>query len=482
MKRLGQRKWFRRIFYIGRITKFRKLVSVMVVAGLAFSMAYFGRVAYMEYAASRADIVLSFPQIAQSKYPNGSRFIYYDFVSDENLQAALDVMQAEGIYENFTVEKIRNSFFIYSYLEGSAGDAVSSARSEGNDFSYVANEYKITFIQPHDYQNPNLLSRFFGRDYSGDFLDALVEVNRVRIAEQLGGIDSFYQLTAVEDTGNYDYSEELNMYRTKIDTIIAYLDNLNQQEPSFVDDTHNLSLNDLQRRYAFLVADQLDGISDFVESSGISKDVELASNKLKVNIENNTLKYDKAVDRSQINDYAMTNYDQTFTENLINVVQNEQYGLYQARPKTAFDTVVNQKHEADESAAEYSAQINQYNQELAVYNTVMQTPEEHDRLIAKSDELMAQFRAEYQALSDVARQAVTSYYNAVNENYVKAEISDRELISNSLILKMGTVFVFGAAFAFVVMVFVWTLSDRRKVKRRKKLFAEIQRTTAEGGA
>ncbi len=476
MKRLKQGKWFKRVFYIGRITKFKKLVSAMVAAGLACSLLYFGRVAYMEYAASRADIVLTFPQIAQSKYPNGSRFIYYDFVSDENLQAALDVMKAEGKYENFTVEDIRNSFFIYSYLESSAGDAVSSARSEGNDFSYVANEYKITFIQPHDYRDKNLLNRLFSRDYSGDFLRALVEVNRVRIAEQLGGIDSFYELTAAVEAGNYDYSEELDMYRAKIDTITAYLGNLGQKEPAFVDAVHHLSLSDLERRYTFLVADQLDGISDFVESSGISKDVELISNKLKVNIENNTLKYDKAADRSQINDYAMANYDQTFTENLINVVQNEQYGLYQARPKTAFDTVVNQKHDADESAAEYRAEISQCSQELAVYNTVVQTPEEHGRLISKSDHLMEAFRQEYESLSAVARDVVTSYYNAVNENYVTAKISSRELLSNSLILKMGTAFVFGAAAAFVLVVFAWSFLDRRKLKRRKQLFRAIQQT------
>ena len=151
----------KRAFYKGRAKNFKKLISLMLILGIIASAAYFCKYAYVEYAVSRAHIILNYPEIAESKYPDGSRFTYYDFTCDENLQEALKIMQDKGKYVNFTVDDIRDKFYIYSYLDGSAGASVSSARSEGNDFSYVANEYKITFVQPHDYKNKNIIYKVF---------------------------------------------------------------------------------------------------------------------------------------------------------------------------------------------------------------------------------------------------------------------------------------------------------------------------------
>lgn len=483
MKKLHASKSLKKLFYIGKTTKFKKLVSLMIVVGILFSGLYFCKYAYNEHAASRAEIVLTFPQIAQSEYPDGSRFTYYDFISSRNIEAALDMMQADGKYENFTVDDLQDRFYIYSYLDASASDSVSMARSEGNDFSYVANEYKITFIQPHDYKSEDLFNRFWGRDYSGDFLEALVEANRIRIAEELGGINSFKKLTEVSDAAGYDYSEELSIYRTKIDTIRSYLKYLKNQGAESVRDTqHGLTLGDIEGQYDFLVSNSLDGISDFVESSGISKDAGLAANKLNVNIENNTLKYNKYLDRAQINQYAMTNYDQTFTENLINVIQNDEHGLYQARPKTAFDTVVVQKHDADESIAEYGSKISQYNKELNIYNTVEKTPEEHARLISKCDELMEQFKKDYEELSATACEVVTEYYNTANVNFIEAKITNRELIDKGLIVKMGIVFLLGATVAFIAEIAGLSLLGHWQVWRKKKQIKEIKQAGAGLGA
>ena len=136
----------KRVLYKSRAAKFKKLITFMLILGILASMAYFVKYAYVQYAVSRAHVVLNYPGIAESQYPDGSRFTYYDFTCDENLEDALEIMQSRGKYVNFTVDDIRDNFYIYSYLDGSAVSSVSTARSEGNDFSYVANEYKITFV------------------------------------------------------------------------------------------------------------------------------------------------------------------------------------------------------------------------------------------------------------------------------------------------------------------------------------------------
>lgn len=474
-------KKLKRTFYRSRATKFKRLIATMATIGIIASLGYFARYAYIRYAVSGAEIVLTYPEIAQSKYPDGRRFTYYDLISDENLEKALEIMHEDGKYKNFTVDDIKNNFYLYSYLENSAGASVSSARSEGNDFSYVANEYKITFVQPHDYKGlaaeEITLKEFLLDDYSKDFLKALVEVNRMRFADEAGGITGFTELTTISHDENYDYSEKIAVYRTKINAIISYFKSLGRENPDFVSSETKMTIKDMEGKYQFLISNSLNGISNFIESSGISKDVEMASNKLRVNIENNTLKYNKFLDRASVNNYAMTNYDQTFTENLINVIQNKEYGLYQARPKTAFDTVVVQKHDAEESVAEYSSKITRLNEELTTFTTIEQTPEEKERLIAKCEGLMSALEYEYDKLSKEAAAFVDEYYNSVNEDYLSAKVSHKKIINKSLIINMGVVFAFGATLAFIAFVVLSSIFDSRKLKRKHKLIKSIKNKT-----
>ena len=469
----------KRALYRGRATKFKRMIALILVFGMIASLSYFCKYAYVEYAVSRAHIILNYPEIAESKYPDGSRFTYYDLICDENLEDALKIMRDKGMYENFTVDDIRDNFYIYSYLNSSAGASVTTARSEGNDFSYVANEYRVTFIQPHDYKNKNIFAKFFGKDLSGEFLEALVEVNRKKMAQTLGGTGGFELITSPVSVGDYDYSEEVSIYKTKINNIISYLKFLDKEQPDFVSKTTGLTLNDLKGKYTFLVSNALDGINNFVESSGISKDLEQTTNKINVNIENNRLKYNKAFSKVEINKFAMENYDQTFTENLINVIQNEEYGLYQARPKTAFDTVSRQKHESDESVSEYETKINIFENELDIYANVITTPEEHKRLTDKCDKLISAFEEEYLELAKISNGVIGEYFNSNNENYISAKITQKSLINKNALVKTAVAFALGVALAFVVGVMNTSIADRRKLQKKKQLISEIKKNNWE---
>ena len=289
-------------------------------------------------------------------------------------------------------------------------------------------------------------------------------------------------LSAPACVDNYDYSEKVSIYKTKINNIIAYLKHLENQQSNFVSKKSGLTLNDLRGKYSFLISNSLDGINNFVESSGLSKDMQQMSNKINVNIENNRLKYNKADSMVYVNAFAMENYDQTFTENLINVIQNKDYGLYQARPKTAFDTVSRQKHAADESVSEYETKINIFTKELGIYQNVVTTPEEHARLSEKCNGLMDSFQKEYTSLTETAKEVIGEYYNSTNESYITAKITHKGLISKKLIVNMGIAFVLGAALAFVAAVFVTSISDMLRVRRKKELIRSIKENNAREGA
>lgn len=480
LKSLGGVKSIKRTLHRSRTKKLRKLVALMAICGVISSSLYLTKYVYLEYAVSRADIVLSYPEISQSRNPDGSRFTYHDFICDENLEAALKLMQKDGKYKTYTVDDIREDLYLYTYLDESAGDSVSTKRSEGNDFSYVANEFKITFAQPHDYKNPNFFKKIFTPDYSKDFLKALIAVNRKKLAEEHGGISGFKALLDIDCGDTYDYSEKLKIYRVRMKSIMSYIDFLNSKDSTFVSKKYNMTLKDLKEEYQFLIYDKLDGIANFIETSGLSKDTETAINKLLVNIEDVTLKHDKNVSAAYVNNYAMRYYDHTFTENLINVVRNDTYGLYQARPKTAFDTVVDQKHIAEENVAEYSAQLRQLEKELNKHNEIVSDTAEYEALIKKCETLVSDFENKYASLGTISDEVVSEYLNSVNENYITASVSSKGIISKKLAVKAAIAFMLGAALAFILFVVKGMISDSKKFKAKKKLIARIKEN--EGGA
>ena len=175
----------------------------------------------------------------------------------------------------------------------------------------------------------------------------------------------------------------------------------------------------------------------------------------------------------------MKNYDQTFTENLINVIQNEEYGLYQARPKTAFDTVSRQKHESDERVSEYETKINIFENELDIYANVITTPEEHARLTEKCNNLITAFEKEYSELTKTSNAVIEEYFNTTNEDYITAKITPKGLINKNAIVKSAIAFALGVGFAFVIGVLNASLADRRRIKKKKRLINKIKKTNLE---
>lgn len=467
-------KSVKRVFYRVRLGKFKRIFLLMCAVGVAFAALYCGKVFYTEYASAQAHITLTYPEIASSTYPDGERFTAYSLIEDEKLEEALGRLQEEGKYEHYTVEDIKEHLFLYSYLKESAGQTVSEARSAGNDYTYVANEYRLTYIQPHDYKNPSVGQRLFSPDYSMDFLEALVEINWEQISQYDGGPEGFLTLTELGDLESLDYEEEVQHYRSRVNAIVNYLNALEAQSPGFFSQEENISLKDLTGDFKLLTTDLLDGLVNYIESSNISRDVEVAKNRLQVNLENNTLEFEKYSDRSVVNKYAIDNYDHTFTENLINVVLDENNALYQARPKTAFDTVVEQKHDADERSAEYSAEITSINQELSSLGAVSQNSAAYKRLCESCDAYLAQLGEEYAALVQRASTVVREYCDQSNGDYLRWEVAERDLIDKDLFLRAGASFLTGAVLTFILCMVLNILQDKVMLRKKRKLLEHIK--------
>ncbi len=475
MKNTGSiKRGFKKIFYEARGIKAKTLVSLMLAGGIALSAAYTGKLLYCEYASSRAEVDLYYNEIAKAQYPDKSRFTYYDFVDADKIAEALEIIQQRGIYENFTPEELQKKFYIYSKLDSSVREMVDYARSEGQNYSYVANEYAISFFQPHDYKDKNIFNRFFGKDYSKEFLEILMEVNYRHFVNDLGGAGGFRRLTETGDLSKYDFEEKASMYDMRINSVIDTLNALDKTSDNFVSPTQNRSLKDIVGEYRILSAD-LDTIVNFITSSGITKDLEVTKTKRNTNIEPTLLSYNKSNDLYNINLFAQNAYDHTFTENLIVVALDESDGLYQARPKTAFDTVVEQKHDAMEDAANYMSKLNELNTASAKYTATTLSEEDYARLSEKCIELQTAFDEAYTALSEKAARVVEEFYSSSNNGFMHYKVEKRSLFGMSFLSRFVIMFILGAVCAFIACVCVNSCREYEKARKRRKIVEELRK-------
>lgn len=478
VKRKGNNKLLRGLhkqFRGAKRNRYRKLIAFCLIGGIIFSSLFAIKNLYANYYLSSAHLSFVFPEISMGKYPDGTRFSAYDLINRDRVSKALDALQEQGIYTQFEPEDILAHLNVYNYLERSVQSTVNYMRTQGSDYSYYGSEYEIYFAQPLKLQlsQPKTLFGLLEQDYSEVFLEELMRVNADYIKENHAGGSSFGNLIAVGDMEGYDYTEKVAVYESRISFALDYLTAQNTESNGFVSPKNNLGFFDLKNAFQVLRDEKLNQVSSFINSSHLTSNITLLSNKMKIAIESNTTEYLKKSDEMQINEYAQTNYDHTFTENLIVVSANEENGLYQARPKTAYDTVVQQLLAAEGDAAEYNVAIRQDNDDLYEYSLVATTTDEYARLCGKAETLLSEFDKEYNELIQTASVTIDDYINHRNNDIFSADISHVSLVNTSLLIKLAVVFVLGAAAALVFYIITGASSLRRIEKHRKDVVRKV---------
>ena len=66
----------KKLFYRNKLTGFKRMIAWMIVGGILASSLYSIKYLYTQYASANIDISLLYPEIANSNYPDKSRFTY----------------------------------------------------------------------------------------------------------------------------------------------------------------------------------------------------------------------------------------------------------------------------------------------------------------------------------------------------------------------------------------------------------------------
>lgn len=468
------KRLIRKTGYSIAANNWRGALALAIVFGLLCSLAYVGQAYYSHYTSSEASISVVYPEIADGAYPDGSRFTLYSLASEDNIAAVLAGMQQEGKYTAFTTEELVRSISARAIMDSALKETVTSMQSAGNAYSYFASEYEIDFVQPRE-KGHTFSEQLHEEDYSDEFLRRLIELDVQEIGRKYGGIDSFAAILETAPPEELDYTEWLDVSSTLNRTIRSYLKSLSPKAGDYHSPKTGKSIGDLLELFEAMGSERLDEIDNYMKNSGIAVDRESLINKLAVQIENLTIKYNKALDRAKTNGYARDEYDHTFTENLIIVSTSDDYGLYQARPKTVFDTVVDQFNDALISSIEYSTQIKDKQSELLMYQKADEHSAEIQRMDAKCRALMAAYEEDQRALCEIARVTVEQFLSDYNNGYLSYEVSRKPVLRPGLLMKAAFIFAMGALVIVMLTVIAAPLRDILAISMRRRRMRRIHK-------
>lgn len=433
-------------------------------------------------------MVVSFiyPSSEKGQYPDMTRLNIYDFVSDEVLEGAVDLYNEEKGTE-LEVGDIKNKIIVNEYVPSSLADDVQTARLSGEDYFYFANEFTISCrpmrkFMAKDFLHlfgliPNIDSKIMSEklyeSYAEYFMNSHTEMNIIpRLATKI-------------DYSNYDYLETANVFDSKINMYIDYLEAKNEENGSFMSKTTGMTFNDLIVELKNLKNLKIQNLKGYVSASKIAKDTELYINKLRAENENLTLMYNKYQGEADVARTAMNAYDHTFEENIVITGMNDEIGLYQARPKTAYDTITKRALDCGVKATSILKDIEENNRLIAIYSATVIDPVEEERLHKVIDDMISEISASCETLTDNANKTVEDFLNEKSSDYLRRSVSDKSYVSLSVIISCIIMFITAAVivamccFAYDILskqyqIIVQMRDEKRTKMERLKRLARIK--------
>lgn len=395
-------------------------------------------------------------------YPDGHRLLRDDLIDIDRINEALEAMRAKGWYEDISAEKIQKNLSVREFLTNPVQDRVQTLRAQGESYTYYNNEFIITFTQPTTLHLKDS-SDFFGLlrdDRSKEFVEELVKAVLVDFSINHTEGDIFTNFANYMQIGDADYTKIVDAYSDQVELCVNYLTRKKATDSTFVSDTTGLSFDDLIIAYQSLKDVQISRLQKYASSGKVTRSLDELINQFKVDIENQNLVEKKKLDESNLAKGAMLEYDHTFSENIIIVSVNEENGLYQARPKTAYDTVTQRSLDAGVAASLAKNAADNKEELITEYNASMNTGDVSAK-VAEAEALVSDVYAEYDRLCALSSQTIRDYQDEIYNNYIKTTAVDNGSALLYLAIRLCIFFVLGLCLSCAVCL----LADRRRAKR-----------------
>lgn len=206
--------------------------------------------------------------------PKGDPFEPYEIVSPDVLTGAIKDLGLSG-----SVDSIRSRITITPIIPESEKDMQASKLKDGEEYSYHANTYTIT------YSGRVGESEAMARD----ILDAVIDNYLVFYTTNYVTQAAVDDVTFDEDIGGYDYVEAAEIMNSRVSKIIESLSSYYQQDVNFRAPTTGKTFKDINDEYTHLKEYEISQIFADIYKGQITKDKDLLIKKYSQRREDNML-------------------------------------------------------------------------------------------------------------------------------------------------------------------------------------------------
>lgn len=424
-------------------------------------------------------MVISFiyPNSEKGQYPDGTRLNIYDIASERVLASAVYEYNKAVGYEDLTISEAQRIISVTEYVPPSLQEKIETARSSGQDYSYFANEFYVKCVA---------LNKFDISDYRHLF-GILPKVNNKVFAEKLYSSYKSYLMTEHAEMNiiprmaaninyeAYDYLEIANVFENSINMNVKYLEAKNSQNGSFVSSKTGATFNDLISEMQSFQNLQIQNFKAFISSSKLAKNPAEYVNKLRAENESYRLEYNRLQGESDVAKRAMDQYDHTFEENIIVTGIDEEHGLYQSRPKTAYDTVTKRALDKGVEAKNILKDMEENERLIWIYSSTNLSPEESTRLSKVADSMVEEIKVLNNSLFEKANNTVEDFLSQKSSDYARLKMRGKSFLTVGLLVNSIIVFVFGVIIALILAVSKDLWNKNKKRRQRAKENNEKQR-------
>jgi hypothetical protein len=447
-------------------------LKAVLLTGFIFAALFASYMVYINYYTSEAIISMVYPGIENGEYPNGERFMMYDIISTDRINEALEAMRAKGWYADVSADDIKTGLYIGIYLDQPVQSKVTRERQGGINYTYYSNEYYISFHQPHNLHLSDS-SDFFGMlddNLSSKFLNELLLANyKYFIANYQKNSNEYKNLAKIDgvNTDSYDYRDIADIYNLSISSCLDYLYYIQSDgEKSFVSPSTGLAFQDLIVAYETLLNIKVTELSSYAETSRLTNQLGQYLNRNAIAMERQYYSMQKKSRESVLAENAMDIYDHTFTKQIVIVGANKEDGLYQALPKTGYDTVTQQALAARVEAASYQEQIGKLTAESQEYTAAYQNKPKYLAGIRTLNAMVEDISSQYDDLLNKTLNTIADYSREYNSNYIHTIGVGNSLIGINDLIKTALVFVFFSSFS-VIMIYLIKISKKAAEVNKK---------------
>lgn len=296
------------------------IIMTVVIMLVAFTFDFL-----LRYNKMVITLTLNYEGTERGLYPNGTRFNIFEIVSDEVLSETLNNLNMPDM----TIEKLRDRIDFYARSMGYGASYVKKEIVNGKDFSYVPNEFTISYSQK------NKISKNMTRDV----LKALTEAYREYFIRNYTENPAVLENGKV-DPGKYEYVEIAELYSDRINSLSNYLRNHLMENPTFRSESTGLTFEDLIVMLENMQNIDVDKYRAFIVTSGITRNKAVFLEKL--NYRQNALGFDYLRALNSKNAYvsAIGEYDPRVTDIVFVPTRDATREFYMNRTKIGLDYLV----------------------------------------------------------------------------------------------------------------------------------------------